>query len=88
MSSAEEIDLRGMTEEQLIALINSACLELVKYHPSAEEGDVLYEDDNVRITLTRSPELDEFDSLLLHVILENDTDHNLTVSLRNVSCNS
>ena len=43
-----------MTEEQLIALMNSARLELVKYHPSAEDGAVLYEDDNVRITLTRS----------------------------------
>ena len=77
-----------MTEEQLIALINSARLELVKYHPSAEDGAVRYEDDNVRITLTGSSELDDFDSLLLHVILENVNDHNLMVSLRTVSCNS
>ena len=74
-----------MTEDQLIAQINSARLEFVKYHPTAEDEAVLYEDDNVRITLTRSLELDDFDSLLLHVILENHTDHNLMVSLRNVS---
>lgn len=86
-SYAEEIDLSGMTEEQLITLINNARLELVKYHPSAMDGTVLYEDDNVRITLVGSPEIDDYDSLLLHVIVENHTDHNLTVSLRNVSCN-
>lgn len=84
---AEGIDLSGMTEEQLIALIDNARLELVKFHPSAVDGTVLYENDDVRITLTDGPELDIFDSLILHVIVENHTDHNLTVSLRNVSCN-
>lgn len=85
-ATAESIDLSTMTKEELIALIDNARLELTKYLPVAEEGTVLHEDELVRITYT-SMELDDYDSLLLNVVVENLTDSNVYVSLQNASCN-
>lgn len=84
---AEGIDLSGMTEEQLVALIDDARFALMKFHPSATDGSVLYEDESVRLILVDAPEVNEYDNLVLHVIVENMTDHNLMVSLDNLSCN-
>ncbi len=84
---AEGIDLSAMTEEQLVALIDDARLALVKFHPSAVDGTVLYEDESVRLILVGAPEINEYDNLTLRVIVENMTDHNLMVSLENLSCN-
>lgn len=86
VASAEAIDLSAMTQEELIALIDNARLELTKYLPEVAEGSVLYEDDNIRLTCT-GVELDDYGSLLVNVIVENFTDHNLSVILQNVSCN-
>ena len=87
VACAEEIDLSGMTEDQLVALIDDARLELTKYHPSVADGSVLYEDENVCITLTGAPEVDDYGSLMLNVVVENHSDHNLGIVLENVSCN-
>lgn len=84
---AEGLDLDGMTEEQLVALIDDARLALAKFHPSVADGAVLYEDENVVITLAGAPEVDSYDSLLLNVVVENYSDHNLIICLENVSCN-
>ena len=87
VTCAEGIDLDGMSEEQLVALIDDARLALAKYHPSVADGTVLYEDENVRVTLVGAPEVDDYDSLLLNVIVENYSDHNLIIHLENTSCN-
>lgn len=87
VACAEGVDLDGMSEDQLVALIDDARLALVKYHPSVADGAVLYEDENVRVTLVGAPEVDDYDSLLLNVIIENYSDHNLMICLENVSCN-
>jgi len=84
---AEGIDLSVMTEEELKALIDEARLELVKYHPEAAEGTILYEDENITITYTGPLELDEYGYLYVPVIVENHSDKNLSVILQNVSCN-
>lgn len=84
---ADNIDLSAMSEDELKALIDDARLELVKYHPAAVDGTVLYEDENVKITFTGNVELNEYDSLRIDVIVENYSDHNLSVILQNVSCN-
>mgnify|MGYP000871880401 CR=1 FL=1 len=53
----------------------------------APDGTVLYEDESVRLILVGAPEINEYDNLTLRVIVENMTDHNLMVSLENLSCN-
>lgn len=87
VACAEGVDLDGMSEEQLVALIDDARLALVKYHPSVTDGAVLYEDENVVVTLAGAPEVDDYGSLLLNVVVENHSDHNLMICLENVSCN-
>lgn len=86
-ASAESVDLTAMSQEELIALIDNARLELTKYLPEATDGTILYEDENVRLTFTGNIEIDEYSSLRLDVIVENFSDHNLAVILQNVSCN-
>lgn len=87
VASAEDIDLTAMTQEELTALIDDARLELTKYLPEAADGTILYEDENIRLTFTGNIEIDDYDSLRINVIVENFTDHNLSVILQNVSCN-
>ena len=84
---AEGIDLSGMSEEELKNLIDAARLEMTKYHPVIEEGMILYEDENIKMTYTGTMEIDMFDQLVLKVIVENNSEHNLIISCGNVSCN-
>jgi hypothetical protein len=87
VATAESIDLSAMTQEELIALIDNARLELTKYLPEAADGTILHEDENVRVTFTGNIELDDYGYLNVDVIVENLSDHNLSVILQNVSCN-
>lgn len=88
VASAEAIDLSAMTQEELIALIDNARLELTKYLPEVADGTVLYEDESICITFTGYIEVEpSYDQLAIGVIIENYTDTNLGVMLENVSCN-
>lgn len=84
--SAESIDLSAMTQEELIALIDNARLELTKYLPEIADGTVLYEDENVRLTFTKA-EIDDYGDLCINVLVENLSDKNINVALENSSCN-
>lgn len=84
--SAEGIDLSVMTQDELIALINDARLELTKYLPEAAEKAILYEDENIRLTFTGA-ELDDYGDLIVKVIVENLSDKNLSIGIDNASIN-
>ncbi len=80
MAFAEEIDLSAMTEEELWTLIANARMELGKYNPAIAEGDVFYEDENIKITLNSEPYI-EYETLTFDVIVENFTDMNIIASI-------
>ena len=79
-------DLSNMTEEELWNIITSARMELGKYDPIIAEGEVFYEDENIRITLINAPYI-EYESLTLDVIIENFSSHNLIVSIEDCKIN-
>ena len=83
---AEGVDLSAMSADELVALINDARLELTKYLPAVADGTVLYEDENVKITLNGELSI-EYGSLVVPVIIENYTDRNLIIAMNNSSCN-
>ena len=84
--SAEGIDLSVMTQEELVALINDARLELTKYLPEAAEKTILFEDENIRLTFTGA-ELDDYGDFGINVIVENLSDKNLIIGVENASLN-
>lgn len=83
---AEGVDLSAMSADELVALIDDARLELTKYLPAVADGTVLYEDENIKITLNGELEI-EYGDLIVPVIIQNYTDRNLIVSFQNASCN-
>lgn len=83
---AAEVDLSAMSEEELLSLIDAARLELTKYLPCVTDGTLLYEDENVRITLDGELYM-EYGSLVIPVVLENMSGMNLILSLDYPSCN-
>ena len=83
---ADTIDLSGKTAEELIALIDQARNALAELMPPLADGEVLYEDENVTITLNGAPSI-EYGSLVLPIIIVNHTDRNLLISMDNVSIN-
>ncbi len=92
--ASTSIDLSALSNDELQALIDAAQAELagrVGTGPAASDvvgdGSILYEDENLRITMTGSLELDEYGALILNVVLENLTNRNLIMSLENASCN-
>ena len=87
VASAEAIDLTAMSQDELIALIDNARLELSKYLPYAEKGTVLYEDENIKITLNGEITFDDYDNMLVDIIIENYSSYNLLISTDNASCN-
>ncbi len=86
-AAAQGIDLSGMTEAELIALIDAARLELTKYIPDVAEGDVLYEDEYLRVTFTGEIEVDMYGSLLVHIVAENRTEMDLMLTTSSASVN-
>ena len=84
---AESIDLSAMSEEELKALIDDARLELTKYHPAVVAGTVLYEDENIKITVNGEIVIDDYDNMSINVIIENYSNMNLIISTANTSCN-
>lgn len=81
-----ETDLSAMTEEELWELIANARMELGKYNPAIAEGDVFYEDENIRITVNGAPYI-EYESLTFDIIIENFTDMNIIASIDNCKIN-
>lgn len=88
------IDLSGMSDGELQALIDAAKQELAGRTGAAPEssdavgdGSILYEDENLRITMNGVMELNDYGELVINVILENLTERNLIISLENASCN-
>jgi hypothetical protein len=86
-AAAQGFDLSGMTEAELIALIDAARLELARYIPDIAEGDVLYEDEHLSITYTGELEVDQYGSLVVHIIAENRTGMDLMITTSDVSVN-
>lgn len=94
-----KFDLQSMTEDELRQLIQDASAELESRAgqpdgsaaaPPADVvsiGSVLYEDENLRITMNGEPTMDEYGVLSLGIVIENFTDRNLIISLENASCN-
>lgn len=83
---AEEIDLSAMTEEELWTLIANARMELGKYNPAIAEGEVFFEDENIRITINSEPYI-EHENLRIDVIIENFSDKNINISFDNCKIN-
>lgn len=83
---AEEIDFSGRTAQELLAIIDAARNELALQLPPVSEGETLYEDENLTITLTGAPAI-EYGNLVLPVVIVNKTDRNLLISFDNSSCN-
>jgi hypothetical protein len=83
---AESVDLSAMTADELVSLIDDARLELSKYLPVVADGVVLYEDENIKITLNGEISI-EYGDLVVPVIIQNYTDRNLLIGLNNASCN-
>lgn len=86
-NSGEEFDLSALTEDELWDVIAAARMELGKYNPAIAEGVVLYEDENIKITLNADPYIDEYGTLTLAVIVENFTDMNIIASIDNCQIN-
>lgn len=83
---AEDIDFSGKTVQELLNIIDAARTELALQLPPVSDGETLYEDDNLVMTLNGEPAI-EYGNLVLPVIIVNKTDRNLLISFENSSCN-
>lgn len=86
LAFAAEIDFSGMTQDELLNVIDQARLELTKFLPAVVDGTVLYEDENVKITLNGDIYM-EYGALNIPVIVENYTDFDLIIGIEDSSCN-
>lgn len=87
------IDLTTLSDAELQSLIDAARRELASRSGGStaseicSNGSVLFEDENIRITMSGDLELSEYDELILPIVIENLTDRNLIISLEHSSCN-
>lgn len=92
-STAQDISYEGIissmhnfNESELRNIIKAARNELDKYSPELADGDILYEDQYVKLTFL-SIELNTYGELLINVIMENKSDEKLRVEMDEVTCN-
>lgn len=86
LNANSEIDLSAMTEDELLGLIDSARAELSKTVSPIGEGDIFYEDENIRITINSEPRI-EYSSLTFDVIVENFSSLNINARVENCKIN-
>lgn len=83
---SDALDLSGKTIDELIWIINQARAELAMRLPPVVDGTVLYQDDNVSITLNGEAYLED-GALFLPIVLVNHTNRNLLISFDDMSVN-
>ena len=83
---SDALDLSGKTIDELIWIINQARAELAMRLPPVVDGTVLYQDDNVSITMNGEAYLED-GALILPIVLVNHTNRNLLISLDDMSVN-
>lgn len=86
ISAVADIDLDSMSAEELLALIEAAEARLAELQPEATSDDILYADDNIKITLNGDLYI-EYGILTIPVIVENYIDRNLIIGINDTSCN-
>lgn len=79
-------DFSSLTDEEIWNLIGVARLELVKYDAAIAEGELFYEDENIRITIINAPYV-EYETLTFDVIIENRTSSNIIISVDDCKIN-
>ena len=83
---SDALDLSGKTIDELIRIINQARAELAMRLLPVVDGAVLYQDDNVSITLNGEAYLED-GALVLPIVLANHTNRNSLISFDDMSVN-
>lgn len=78
--------LEGCSEAELRELILKARLELAKYNAPAETGNVLYEDEFVKVEYSEI-ELNQHGKLEIKCTVENKSTRNLNIKMKTATCN-
>lgn len=82
---AAEIDLSGMSAEELNALIIQARSKLMELQFYQDTDQPIYDDNGVKVTI-RDWELDN-KTFLLNIVVENNTNESIAVFFRDTSLN-
>ena len=83
---SDALDLSGKTIDELIWIINQARAELAMRLPPVVDGTVLYQDDNVSITMNGEVSLEDGE-LIIPIVIVNHTNRNLLISFDDMSVN-
>lgn len=86
-AQAESAELSAMTDAELEQLIDGALAELNAYIPALSTGDVLYEDESIRLTLGEEFIIDEYGDLCMDIDIENFTNYDLYISVEQMIVN-
>lgn len=83
---SDALNLSGKTIDELIWIINQARAELAMRLPPVVDGAVLYQDNNVSITMNGEVSLEDGE-LIIPIVVVNHTNRNLLISFDDMSVN-